>query len=114
MNAMFWAWLIVIIITAVMEFVTMEVVSIWFTLGAIVPFILSAVDVVGWEWQLLIFIVVSAVLVLSLRNVTKKWLLKNSNEKTNLDVIIGKQYRMLTKTDFENMAYIIKTVFSKN
>ena len=57
MNAMFWVWLSIIIITAGLEFATMEVVSIWFTIGAIIPFILAATDATGWEIQLLLFII---------------------------------------------------------
>ena len=106
MSVMFWIWLAVIIGTAVMEFATMEIISIWFTIGAIVPFILAATEAVSWEIQLIIFIIVSAVLILSLRKITKNFLLRNSNEKTNLDAIIGKQYRMLTPTDFETVGSI--------
>jgi len=106
MSAMFWVWLIVILITAGLEFATMEVVSIWFTIGAIIPFILAATEVVGWEVQLLLFILISAILIVSLRKITKKFLLRNSNEKTNLDIIIGNSYRLLSKIDFETMGTI--------
>ncbi len=102
MSVLFWIWLAVIVVTAVVEMLTMEVVSIWFTFGAIIPFILSATNVVGWEIQIIVFVVVSAVLILSLRKITKKFLLRNSNEKTNLDSIIGKKYRLIDRTDFEN------------
>ena len=106
MSAMFWVWLGVIVVTAVVELVTTELVSIWFTFGAIVPFILATIDVVGFEWQILIFVVLSSVLIISLRKVTKKFLLRNSNEKTNIDSIIGKQCRMLARTDFETVGYV--------
>lgn len=102
MSVLFWIWLAVIVVTAVVEMLTMEVVSIWFTFGAIIPFILSATNAVGWEIQIIVFVVVSAVLILSLRKITKKFLLRNSNEKTNLDSIIGKKYRLIDRTDFEN------------
>lgn len=103
MSAMFWVWLAVIVATVVVELITMELVSVWFTIGAIVPFILAATNAVGWEIQVVIFVVVSAVLVLALRKITKKFLLRNSNEKTNLEAIIGKEYRMLTETDFDTI-----------
>lgn len=103
MGAMFWVWLAVIVATVVVELITMELVSVWFTIGAIVPFILAATNAVGWEIQVVIFVVVSAVLVLALRKITKKFLLRNSNEKTNLEAIIGKEYRMLTETDFDTI-----------
>ena len=103
MSTMFWVWLVVIVATVIVELITMELVSVWFTIGAIVPFILSATNATNWEVQVVIFVVISTILVLALRKVTKKFLLRNSNEKTNLDAIIGKQYRMLTETDFDTI-----------
>lgn len=101
MDYMFWVWLAVIIVTAVIEFATMDIASIWFTIGAIVPFILAGTKVVSWHWQLVIFIVTSAVLIVALRPATKKWLLKYDNSKTNVESLIGKKFRLLDKTDFE-------------
>ena len=101
MSAMFWIWLAVIVITVAIEFATTELISIWFTFGAVIPFILSGVINIGIEWQIIIFVVVSAVLILSLRRVTKKFLLKNTNTKTNSDALVGHVFRMLTRTDFE-------------
>ena len=103
MSAMFWVWLAVIVGTAVLEIVTLDLVSIWFTIGAIVPFILAGTKAVGWEIQIVIFVGISAILICSLRNVTKKFLLKNANEKTNVDSLIGKKFRMLERTDFETV-----------
>lgn len=106
MDAMFWVWLAVIVGMAVVEFATMELVSIWFSIGAIVPFILAGVSAVSWEYQIIIFIVVSAVLILSLRKLTKKYLLRNANGKTNLDAIIGTQVRMIEETDFDSIGAV--------
>ncbi len=106
MDFMFWVWLGVIVATAIAEFATMEIVSIWFTIGAIVPFILAATNCVRWEIQLVVFVVISAVLIVSLRRITKKFLLKNSNGKTNLDTLIGKELRMLKGTDFETIGSV--------
>ncbi len=101
MDVMFWVWLGVIVVTAVVEFITCDLTSIWFTAGAIIPFILSAVGGIRWEWQLAVFIVVSALLIIFLRRITRKLLLKNANFKSNVDAYIGKQVRMLTRADFE-------------
>lgn len=106
MSIMFWVWLAVIVVTAIVEIITTDLVSIWFTFGAIIPFILATADVVGFEWQILIFVAISSILILSLRNITKKILLKNSNYKSNIDSIIGKQCRMLSKTDFETLGCV--------
>jgi len=106
MDVMFWVWLGVIIVTAIIEFATMEIASIWFTLGAIIPFILAATNAVRWEIQLVIFVVISAVLIASLRKITMKFLLKNNNEKTNVHSLVGQQHRMLTFTDFEHVGSV--------
>lgn len=97
----FWIWIIVIVATVIIEAFTMEMVSAWFAVGAIIPLILSACNVGSWELHVILFILISAVLILSLRKLTLKFLFKNSNEKTNLDSIIGNTYRMLERTDFE-------------
>ena len=106
MSAMFWAWLGVIVITAVIEMVTTELISIWFTFGAIVPFILSACNAVGYEWQILLFVVISAILIISLRKITKKWLLRNVNAKTNVNALVGQRFRMSVGTDFDTLGVI--------
>lgn len=102
MSITFWVWLGVIVLTVILEAVTMELVSIWFTAGAIVPFIMAAAhDAGGWVWQLVIFFVVSAALILALRPITKKWLERGAG-KTNLDAIIGQQYRLIADISFDN------------
>lgn len=106
MDYMFWVWLGVIVVTFIVEMVTMEIASIWFTIGAIIPFILAGARACGWEIQVVVFVVLSAILIASLRNVTKKYLLRNSNEKTNLDSLIGQHYRMLERTDFETIGSV--------
>lgn len=106
MHFMFWVWLGVIIVTAVLEFITLDLTSIWFTVGAIVPLILSIVEAVGWEWQVVIFVVLSLVLIFSLRKVTKKFLLRNAKEKTNLDSVIGKSFKLLSAIDDDGIGTI--------
>ncbi len=103
MDYMFWVWLAVIVVTAVIEFVTTELASIWFTFGAVPPFILAGTRAVSWVWQLVIFIVLSSILILALRPITKKWLFKGKQEKTNTDALIGKKFRLLTLIDFETV-----------
>ncbi len=107
MSVMFWVWLGVLVGMAIIEMITAELVSIWFTVGAIPSFILAAI--MGntlWEVQVAVFVVVSALSIIFLRKITKKWLFKNINEKTNLDAYIGKKVRMLSRTDFETLGSV--------
>ena len=106
MDVMFWVWLGVIAVTAIIEFITCDLTSIWFTCGAVIPFIISAFDAISWEWQLLIFVVVSALLIVFVRKIARKLLLKNSNFKSNVEGLVGKQVRMLSRADFETVGSV--------
>lgn len=106
MNIMFWIWLAVIIGTVVLELITTDVVSIWFTFGAIIPCILAASTNLHYGWQIVIFLIISAILIACLRKITLKFLFRNSNIKTNTDALIGQRFRMLEKTDFETIGKI--------
>lgn len=106
MSTMFWIWLSIMVLAVILEIITTDLVSIWFAFGSIVPLILSAFDVLNPIWQTTIFVVISAVLIASLRKVTFKWLFKNNNSKTNVDALIGQKYRLLETTDFETLGKI--------
>lgn len=101
MGVMFWIWLAVLVVSVIIEIFTMDLVSIWFGVGAIIPLFLSLIDDFPIVWQIVIFIVSSALLMIFLRKIAQKLLFKNSNSKTNLDSCIGKTYRLLKETDFE-------------
>lgn len=106
MSTMFWIWLSVMVIAVILEIITTDLVSIWFAFGSLVPLIISAFDALNPIWQTTIFVVISAVLIASLRKVTLKWLFKNNNSKTNVDALIGQKYRLLEATDFETLGKI--------
>ena len=101
MDTMFWVWLAVIAISIIIEIITLDLVSVWFAFGAVVPFILSAIEGVGIEWQIAIFVVVSALLIIFVRKYAQKLLFKNMNTKTNVEALEGKKVRLLEDTDFE-------------
>lgn len=102
METMFWVWLAIIVITVVIEVVTFDLVSIWFSIGAVIPFILAGIGGIRIEIQIAVFVVVSALLIAFVRRLAKRFLFKNMNEKTNLDQFKGKQLIMLEACDFEN------------
>lgn len=106
MDFMFWVWIGIIVATALIEFLTLDLTSIWFTVGAIVPMILSIIGGIRWEIQVAVFIVLSIVLILSLRKVTRKFLLRNAKEKTNLDSLVGKVYKLIDPIDGDDTGTI--------
>ena len=84
---MSFTWMIVFLILIFIELITVNLVSIWFAIGAFASFILSYfVDLV--YVQIIVFIVVSTISLLLTRKVVDK--IKGSKEATNLDRVIGK------------------------
>ena len=102
METMFWIWLGLIVVAVIVEIATLDLVSVWFAIGAIIPFILSAIGGIAIEIQVVVFVVISALLIIFLRKYAQKLLFKNMNSKTNIDVQIGRVYRLLSDVDFEN------------
>ena len=91
---MLYIWIAVICIAALVEAFTMQMVSIWFVAGGIVSLILYFCGV-SYEIQIIVFIAVSIILLISLRKLCLKFLLKNTDEKTNIDSLIGREAKLL-------------------
>lgn len=84
---MIWIWAGVFLVTLILEIITVDLVSIFFTVGSLVAFILALCGV-GTNIQIIVFLIVSIILLASLRAIFMK-LLKNNKEKTNIDSVIG-------------------------
>ena len=81
-------WMIVFIGLIVIELATVNLVTIWFAIGALASFILSF-WVNSVFWQIGLFIVVSSISLLCTRKIVEK--IKGKDiEPTNLDRVIGK------------------------
>ena len=89
-----WIWVAVVAISLIIEFSTMEMVSIWTAAGGLVSLILAACNV-SLEIQLIVFFAVSITLLLSLRKIALKYLIKN-NSKTGADSLIGSKHTLLS------------------
>ena len=94
MEWLIFLWLGIILLTIVLEATSYDLISIWFSAGALVSMILAIIDAttkleINWVAQVLVFVIVSLILILSLRPVTKKYL-KRIDVKTNIDTIVGK------------------------
>lgn len=88
-------WTLVLVISVIVEAITVDLVSIWFGLGAIAALI--------GEWvglsptiQMILFAVISVVCIIISRPLAKKYL-RGNTIKTNLDRIIGK-HCLVTET----------------
>jgi membrane protein implicated in regulation of membrane protease activity len=83
---MVWFWLALAIALLVFELITVQLVSIWFSIGAGVTAIVTAIvksagGNLGIVWQVVIFVVVSGALLLSTRKLALKLLKKNKIKK---------------------------------
>lgn len=101
-------WLAVIVVSLVIELVdTGTLISVWFAVGAVIPFVMSFWGI-DYAWyialQFIVFGVVSAVCLLFLRKIAKKLLFKGKDEKTGLDTHVGKSFKISSVVD--DNAYI--------
>ncbi len=81
-------WFVIIIVAALIEMNTMDLTSIWFSVGALVAFILSLTKI-GIIYQLVAFVIVSVGFIVFLRPVVKNYF-KTNSISTNSDRLVGK------------------------
>ncbi len=81
-------WFVLIIGTAALEVVTMDLTSVWFAIGAVFAFILALLGV-NVIVQMLAFLAVSIALLFSIRPIAKNYFRTNIIS-TNSDRLVGK------------------------
>lgn len=92
-------WLILTVILAVIELATLGLITIWFAIGAAVAMLAALLGGNIWV-QIICFIVVSTVILITVRPIASK----NFNSKikrTNIDAVIGR--KLIAKTDIDNV-----------
>lgn len=87
-------WLIVALICLVIEGLTVGLATIWFAAGAIVTMLISFLDV-PVPLQVVIFVVVSVVLLVSTRKIFVEKL-KAGATRTNVDAVIGEKAMVIS------------------
>lgn len=85
-------WLIIIVAAFVIEIYTQDLVTIWFSLGALIAFLSGLVGLPDWA-QIIVFIASSGILLLLTRPIAMKYMVKNT-VKTNADRLVGKRARV--------------------
>lgn len=88
-------WILVFIIAIVVEISTQELVSIWFSVGAIPAIILAAFGLSFW-WQLCTFAVVSAIAFV-LSQIFLKKRIKINSSATNADSLVGNEILVISR-----------------
>ena len=97
-------WLAVTAAALITEFITAELVSVWFIGGGLVAMLLAGLGL-DWYFHVPAFIVVSFALMLCLRRVAMKKFNKG-DVKTNAETVIGKEFILLKDIGFNKAGEI--------
>ena len=98
--SMIWIWAIIIVIALVVEFLTMQMVSIWFAIGGLVGLILALIGGISIEIQIIVAIAVALLAILGPRKFTLKFL-NSKTEGGKAEVLIGKTGIVINPIDKE-------------
>lgn len=92
-----YVWLAIIVLMSIMEASTVQLVSIWFVVAAVISFVLSLCGVSAWI-QFIMFLLVSVVLLMLTRPIVKR-LLAFEKVGTNSDRYIGSEGVVIEEID---------------
>lgn len=93
-------WLIVFVVFAALELVSVGMTCIWFAVGALAACVTSLFTG-NWIIQSIVFIIVTVLFLLFLRPLAVKYV-NNKTEKTNVDSIIGRTAKVVMEIDNVN------------
>ncbi len=88
-------WTIILVLSIIIEAITIDLVSIWFGVGALVALV-SQIFHASTTVQIVLFIVVSLICIVGSRPLAKRYL-RGNTVKTNLDRMIG-EHCLVTDT----------------
>ena len=95
---MIYVWLAIISAGLLLEAVEAgTLVTVWFSVGAIIPLVMSFFGIdAAWYiiLQIIIFGIVTILCLVFLRRIVRKTILKNSKGKTNMDLYMGKKFKI--------------------
>ena len=97
-------WLGITALALIVEFLTTEMVSVWFIGGGLIAMIL-AIFKVQWYVHVPVFIVVSLLCMLLFRKLLLKKFDK-PDQKTNAETVIGKEFALLSPIKFNEAGSI--------
>ncbi len=100
LNNLMWFWLAVMVVCIVIEAVTFALTTVWGAIAALVMIFVSKTNM-PLRWQLVLFLVMTIVLVLTTRPFAVKKL-KLGKDKTNVNSMEGQEVLVIKKiTKFE-------------
>jgi membrane protein implicated in regulation of membrane protease activity len=99
-------WFVIMAVLAIVEMATFNLVSIWFCFGALAAMLVSAFNA-SIGWQIGVFLLISVILLGLTRPIVKK-VLKVKGEKTNADMVEGKEGIVLSEIDNTSLNGLVK------
>ncbi len=91
MDYMVWIWLSAAVALFILEMCTTDLVSIWLSIGALLTTVIVAIfPKIPIPWQIFMFIVFSAIMLLLTRKFVKKFLARTKEQATNLELYYDK------------------------
>ena len=90
-----WLWILIFATTIILELITVDLFCIWFSIGAVVCFILEALNV-HLGIQVAVFIILSCALLFTVGKWAREKL--KCNNATNVDALIGQEIIILKDT----------------
>ncbi|HEY9058971.1 MAG TPA: NfeD family protein [Pseudobacteroides sp.] len=99
-------WLIIAVVLGVIEASSLNLITLWFAIGAVAAMI-SALFGIPFIYQVVIFVIVSALMLYFTKPLIKKFLYVRK-EKTNADRIIGDKGIVVEKIDPVNSTGQVK------
>ena len=100
---MIWIWLAVFVIAVIVEAITQDLVSIWFSIGGLVC--LCICNTVPIYVEVIIFAVVSLLALIATRPLVKR-ITERAVRRTNVDEIVGKRVKTISKISKYNAGEI--------
>ena len=86
---LYFVWTIIIAAALLVEFFTMQMVSIWFAVGGVFGLVLSLIGGIGLEVQIIVSAVVALISIVFLRKFALKFLHKSA-DKNDAGTLVGK------------------------
>lgn len=87
-------WLAIFAITMIVEVCVPDLVSIWFSLSALITLLFSFIEGLPYWGEIIIFVGLSLILLALTRKFVKKFLKSKETVKTNLNSFIGKEFKL--------------------
>jgi membrane protein implicated in regulation of membrane protease activity len=94
-----YTWLLIAVVMAVVELATQGLVTIWFTVGALLACLAAALGA-SIPVQGVIFVLASVIVLVAVRPLANKYI-NSKVKKTNIDALIGR--KLIAKTQIDNI-----------